>query len=178
MDKNIILDSPAIEKILKRFSHEIIEQHSDLENLAIIGICTRGEIIGRRVSENLKLISKFNIPFGILDITLYRDDVRESIEQPILKRTEINFDITNKKIILIDDVLFTGRTIRAALNALNDIGRPKLIELCVLIDRGHREIPIRPDYVGKNIASNRNDKVIVKVKEFDNEDLVFIEKVN
>lgn len=172
----IIIDAEKLSKILTRISHEIIEKHNDSNSIAVIGICTRGEILAKRLTENLQKILDKKIPFGTLDITLYRDDVREKIFQPILKSTNIDFDITNKKIVLVDDVLFTGRTIRSALNALHDIGRCKLIELFVLVDRGHREIPIRPDYVGKNIATNKNDEVIVKVKEIDNEDVVILKK--
>lgn len=167
-----ILDSISFDKTLKRISHEIIEKKSDSDTLAVIGICTRGETLAKRITENLKSLTQKEIPFGILDITLYRDDVRTSLNQPHLKRTEIYFDINNKKIILVDDVLFTGRTIQAALNALRDLGRAKSIELCVLIDRGHREIPIKADYVGKNIATSKKDSIIVKVKEIDGEDIV------
>lgn len=171
-----ILDKEGIAKAIKRISHEIIEKNKKISDLAIVGIRNRGEFLGERVAKAVKEISGKKVPFGILDITLYRDDLTEVAEQPVLKETEIDFDITGKKVVLVDDVLFTGRTIRCAMDQLIDFGRPAVIQLAVLVDRGHRELPIRADYVGKNVPTSMDEIIEVKIKEVDGADEVIMRK--
>ncbi len=169
-----ILDEGGMEKALIRISHEILERNKSAEDLVIIGIRNRGEHLANRIGQSIQEITGRKILLGILDITLYRDDLTEVAESPVLKETKINFDITGKKVILVDDVLFTGRTIRCAMDQLIDFGRPGVIQLAVLIDRGHRELPIRADYVGKNVPTSLNEIVEVKLKEVDGIDEVVI----
>ena len=170
----IALNNQDINRALTRIAHEILEKNKGCENLAIIGIRTRGVYIARRLINKLKEIEKIDIPLGILDITLYRDDLGTGMQNPELKNTDIPFPIDEMKIILCDDVLFTGRTIRAAIDELMDFGRPASVQLAALIDRGHRELPIRPDYVGKNLPTSREMKVKVSLEEEDGEDQVII----
>ena len=162
-----ILDQEGIKRTLQRISHEILEKNHGTKDLAIIGIKTRGAYLAERIAENIKKIEGEQIPVGAIDITLYRDDLTEVAEQPVIHSTEVDFDITDKKIILVDDVLYTGRTVRCALDELIDFGRPANIQLAVLIDRGHRELPIRPDYIGKNIPTAKNEDVKVSLQEID-----------
>ena len=173
-EKATILDSAGIEKAVARISHEILERNKTIEDLVIVGIRNRGEHLGHRVANSIEKITQKKVLFGILDITLYRDDLTEIAEQPVLKETKIDFDITGKKVVLVDDVLFTGRTIRCAMDQLIDFGRPSVIQLAVLVDRGHRELPIRADYVGKNVPTALNEVVEVKLKEVDGVDKVVI----
>ncbi len=174
-----ILDKEAIRRALMRVAHEIIEKNKGIESLCIIGIRNRGAILASRLNECIKEVEGKTVPLGALDITLYRDDLSLISAKPVLRETQIDFDITDKNVILVDDVLFTGRTIRAALDALIDFGRPANIQLAVLIDRGHRELPIRADYVGKNIPTSQDQDVQVKLKESDNvEDEVVIKSKN
>jgi pyrimidine operon attenuation protein/uracil phosphoribosyltransferase len=173
-EKAKILDKDGIDKAIARISHEIVERNKNIGDLVIIGIRNRGEYLGRRVAERIEKITASKVPFGILDITLYRDDLTEVAEQPILKETVIGFDITGKKVVLVDDVLFTGRTIRCAMDQLVDFGRPSVIQLAVLIDRGHRELPIRADYVGKNVPTSLDEIIEVRLKEVDKIDEVII----
>ncbi len=172
----LIIDEKTIRRILIRIAHEIIERNKGAENLGIIGIKTRGAYLAERLAKLIQEIEEVEVPLGFMDITLYRDDIQTKLDQPIVQKTEIMFDVANKIIILVDDVLFTGRTIRAALDQIIDFGRPKLIQLAVLIDRGHRELPIRADYIGKNIPTALNEQVKVKLKEFNGEDSVSLEK--
>lgn len=174
VEKGKVMDAEQMHRSLRRISHEIIERNKRLDELAILGIRTRGVYLAQRIQSNIKEIEGIELPLGALDITLYRDDLTLVAEQPIVKETEINFDINNKIIILVDDVLFTGRTVRCALDEIMDFGRPKAVQLAVLIDRGHRELPIRPDYVGKNIPTSLKEFVEVKVKEVDDRDEVLI----
>ena len=177
-EKSKILDKEAIDKSLKRIAHEIIESSDAMSDTVLIGIKNRGAYIAEKLADKIKDISGARPPVGALDITLYRDDLTQASEQPIVHSTEITFDIEGKRIVLVDDVLFTGRTIRCALDALIDFGRPKLIQLAVLVDRGHRELPIRADYVGKNIPTALNDVVEVRLSESDGKDeVVLCEKV-
>lgn len=176
-EKKRILNSEQIEKFVKRISHQIIEKNSKEENLAIVGIHTRGVPLGERIVKNVKKYSSKEPLFGILDIVLYRDDLTTVAEHPVIKKTEIDFDINNKVVVLIDDVLYTGRTVRCAMDALIDFGRPKKIQLGVLVDRGHRELPIRPDYVGKNLPTSKQELIDVKLKETDGKDEVVKEEV-
>lgn len=176
-DKTKILDKEAIKRSITRIAHEILEKNKGTKNLCLIGIRNRGVYIAQRLAACIKAIENEDIAVGILDITLYRDDLSLSTAQPVVLKTEIGFDISDKNIVLVDDVLYTGRTIRAALDALVDLGRPKNIQLAVLIDRGHRELPIRPDYVGKNIPTAQNEMVEVRLKEVDNiDEVVLVEK--
>ena len=178
-EKSKILDKESIDKSLKRMAHEIIEANKSMDDTVLIGIKNRGAYIAEKLAEHMKAISGHRPPVGALDITLYRDDLTQSSEQPVVHATEINFDIENKRIVLVDDVLFTGRTIRCALDALIDFGRPKLIQLAVLVDRGHRELPIKADYAGKNIPTNVNEVVEVRLSESDGKDeVVLCEKVD
>ncbi|MFH1458962.1 MAG: bifunctional pyr operon transcriptional regulator/uracil phosphoribosyltransferase PyrR [Candidatus Omnitrophota bacterium] len=165
--KSKLMDAQMIKRTLMRISHEILERNKGTEDLVIMGIRSRGAHLASRIAEMIKLIDGNQVPVGILDITLYRDDLTMIAACPVVHSTEIDFDISDKKIVLVDDVLFTGRTIRCALDELIDLGRPKNIQLAVLIDRGHRELPIRADYVGKNVPTTLNESVEVKVKEVD-----------
>ena len=172
-----VLDGDGIKRALQRMSHEIIEKNQGVKNLAVIGIRSRGAYLGERIAANLEKIEGQKVPVGAIDITLYRDDLTEVAEQPVVRATDIDFDITGKKIVLVDDVLFSGRTVRCALDELIDFGRPANIQLAVLIDRGHREFPIRPDYVGKNIPTGKEESVEVRIKETDDvEEVVVLEK--
>ena len=176
-EKAQILDKEAINKSLMRISHEIIEKNKAIQDIALIGIRNRGVFLAKRLAKNLQEISKVEVPVGILDITLYRDDLTAIGAQPVVHKTEIDFDIEDKIIILVDDVLFSGRTIRAALDELIDFGRPAQIQLAVLVDRGHRELPIRPDYVGKNIPTSLKESVEVRLEEVEDKDeVVIVEK--
>ncbi len=170
----LVLDAPSIERSVVRMAHEILEKNKGTEGLTLIGIQTRGVILAGRLEKALELIAKTKVPVGILDINLYRDDLTKVSEQPIIHKTEINFDLNNKTVVLVDDVLYTGRTIRSALDALVDFGRPKRIELAVLIDRGHRELPIRADFVGKNIPTNEDEIVHVHFTETDKKEEVVV----
>ncbi len=169
-----VMDVPKIRRALHRMVTEIIERNRDLRNLVIVGIRTRGIYIGKRISKMIKELEKIEIPVGVLDITLYRDDFSELESQHMVKKTEINFSVADKDVLLVDDVLFTGRTIRAAMDSLIDLGRPKTIQLLVLIDRGHRELPIRADYVGKFLPTSKREIVQVRLKEIDESDEILI----
>ena len=168
------MNAAKIKRALTRIAHEILERNSDPDNLALIGIRARGDILADRLAGIIESIEDIKLPVGYLDINFYRDDIHIKLDQPEIRLTEILFDLQDKTVILIDDVLFTGRTIRAALNQLSDFGRPRAIQLAVLVDRGHRELPIKPDYVGKNLPTNREDDVIVKLNETDKEDSISI----
>ena len=173
-EKAKIMPGEKIEKALSRLAHEILERIPEVKKLAIIGIRTRGAYLAERIREKLKEIARVEVPLGIMDITLYRDDLSAIGPQPVVRSTEIPFDITGKKVVLVDDVLYTGRTIRAALDGLTDLGRPQVIQLAVLVDRGHRELPIRADYVGKNIPTSQEDIVEVRLKEVDGREEVIV----
>ncbi|RME60034.1 MAG: bifunctional pyr operon transcriptional regulator/uracil phosphoribosyltransferase PyrR [Candidatus Dadabacteria bacterium] len=160
-----VCDEIAIRKALTRVAYQICEKTEDISNFAIVGIKTAGEFIGERIRKKIEEIEGKSIHYGVLDITLYRDDLNTALSQPVLKGTDLPFAITGSRIVLVDDVLYTGRTIRAALDAIIDFGRPAKVELAVLVDRGHRELPIRADYVGKNIPTNKNEFVKVRLKE-------------
>ncbi len=173
-EKTRILGKDDIDRALERIAHEIIEKLKSTEDIAIIGIKNRGAYLGVRLAEKIAKISGSRIPVGALDITLYRDDLTEASNQPVVHATEIGFDIKGRKIILVDDVLYTGRTIRCALDALIDFGRPGQIQLAVLVDRGHRELPIRADYVGKNVPTSLKESVEVRLAEADGKDEVVL----
>lgn len=171
-----VMNKKGIDRAITRISHEILERNDGAESLVIIGILTRGADIAKRVASRIKEIEGVEVPVGLMDINLYRDDVHQKLDQPIIQRTEILFDVVDRNLILVDDVLFTGRTIRAALDQIVDFGRPRSIQLAVVIDRGHRELPIRPDYVGKNIPTSKDDRVLVRLSERDEDEAVLIEK--
>lgn len=172
--ENQVLDAKGIERALSRISHEILEKNHDLTALAIVGLRTRGEVLGARIAANIRALEGIAVPQGALDITFYRDDLNLRERQPRVKATDISFDITGKNIVLVDDVLCSGRTVRAALDALIDFGRPRRIQLAVLVDRGHRELPIRPDYVGKNIPTAPEEQVQVRIAEQDGSEEVVV----
>ncbi|MEJ5304336.1 MAG: bifunctional pyr operon transcriptional regulator/uracil phosphoribosyltransferase PyrR [Ignavibacteria bacterium] len=172
-----IMDEIAIQRTITRLAHEILEKNKGAENIALVGIQTRGEFLANRIKNKLLEIEGVDIPTGVLNITLYRDDVRVKLKQPEVKATNILFDINDKDIILIDDVLYTGRTVRAAMDALTDLGRYSSIQLLVLVDRGHRELPIKADFVGKNVPTSIDEEVRVKLKEVDDEDAVYLIQV-
>ncbi len=172
--KKTVLDQSAINRALTRIAHEIVERNKGGEDLVLVGIKTRGVPLTKRLQEKIKQIESIEVPFGELDITLYRDDLQTELTDAELIATNINTTIKNKTLILIDDVLFTGRTVRAAMDAVMDMGRPAQIQLAVLIDRGHRELPIRADYVGKNIPTSKEEVIVVHLNEYDEEDEVSI----
>jgi len=174
MKEKTVLSSKDLERKTTRIVHEILEDNNDNNDIAIVGIKTRGEYLGRRIVEELNTIEKKEIPFGTLDITLYRDDLRNNLALPELKETNIPFNVENKTIILVDDVLFTGRTIRAAIDAVMDFGRPANIKLAVLVDRGLRELPIQADYIGLSIETVSSQKIKVFLKEKDKKDKVVL----
>ncbi len=168
------LDSTEIQRAVARIAHEILERNHDVGNLALVGVRTRGVFIAERIRKKIQEIKNFQLPFGVLDITLYRDDLSEIGVHPQLKETDIPFDLHDRTVVLVDDVLFTGRTVRAALNAISDFGRPRAVQLAVLVDRGHRELPIRADFVGKNIPTSRQEKVLIHLQETDGKDEALI----
>jgi len=174
--KALVLDEQAIGRALTRIAHQIIEKNKGINECILVGIRTRGIFIAERLAVKIKEIEGSPIPVGELDITLYRDDLTKKTknQEPLVKGSDIPVDITDKKVILVDDVLYTGRTVRAGLDAVMDLGRPAVIQLAVLVDRGHRELPIRADYVGKNIPTSSTEKIVVELQEVDNVDQVSI----
>lgn len=174
--KAVVLDEQAIRRALTRIAHEIIERNKGIDNCILVGIKTRGDYLAKRLAERIEKIEGKEIPVGEVDITLYRDDlsVKTVTKDPELKGTNIPVDVTGKKIVLVDDVLYTGRTVRAAMDAVMDNGRPSQIQLAVLIDRGHRELPIRPDFIGKNIPTSSEEIIVVELSEIDGIDRVSI----
>ena len=174
VDKTVLMDTQGINRALVRIAHEIVEKNKGLEDIVLVGIRSRGVPLSERVADDLEKIEGQRPPVGVLDITLYRDDLSTLSYQPIVRPTAMPVDIDRKTIVLVDDVLYTGRTIRAALDALMDMGRPHAIQLAVLVDRGHRELPIRADYVGKNVPTSSKESVSVLVAEIDSEDKVVI----
>jgi pyrimidine operon attenuation protein/uracil phosphoribosyltransferase len=177
-EKAKILNAEEIKRMLQRLTHQILESNPALSDIVLVGIQTRGVFLARRIQAIFKETERVDVPLGTLDITLYRDDLTTVGLRPQVKETQIDFDLTDKTIVLVDDVLFTGRTIRAALDELMDFGRPKAVTLLVLIDRGHRELPIRADFVGKNIPTSQNETVEVRLSELDGLDEVAIGEKN
>ena len=169
-----ILDEKKISRALTRIAHEILERNSGAETLVIIGILTRGAHLAQRIAGIIEGLEGVKVPVGLMDIGLYRDDVHSKLDQPIVQRTDILFPVVDRNVILVDDVLFTGRTIRAALDQIIDFGRPRTIQLAALVDRGHRELPIRADYVGINIPTSKTDRVVLEVIEKEGTDRVYV----
>jgi pyrimidine operon attenuation protein/uracil phosphoribosyltransferase len=178
MTRKVVLSADDMRRTLARVSHEIIEHNKSLNELVIIGLYTRGVPLARRISANVETFEQFKVPTGSLDISTYRDDLALLERKPTVKTTDIPVDIADKSVVLVDDVLFTGRSARAAMDALIDLGRPRSIQLAVLIDRGHRELPIRADYIGKNIPTSRREEIKVLLAETDERDEVIIIKGN
>ena len=177
MPKKEVVDAVTMKRALNRISYEIIERNKGIQDIVLVGIKTRGIYIVQRLAERLKQLEDIDVPVGELDITLYRDDVKD-MEEPELHSSDVPVSIEGKEVILVDDVLYTGRTIRAAMDAVMDLGRPRKISLAVLVDRGHRELPIRADYVGKNIPTSKTEEIIVEMEERDGADRIMISKGN
>lgn len=173
-DWKLVMDPEQVRRSITRIAYEIIERNKGSQKLALVGIRTRGEFIGERILKQILEMENVNVPFGVVDITLYRDDISHTAEQPIVRGTHLPFNLDKVNIVLVDDVLFTGRTIRAALDVIIDFGRPKAVQLAVLCDRGHRELPIRADYIGKSLPTSRNEMVEVCLTEKDGIDSVFL----
>lgn len=174
IEKAQLMDEEAIRRALTRIAHEVVEKNHGVEGLLLVGIRSRGVPLAHRIAARIEEFEGVRVPVGVLDITLYRDDLTTIAPQPIVHKTEIPASVRGKAIVLVDDVLFTGRTVRAALDALVDLGRPRVIQLACLVDRGHRELPIRADYVGKNVPTSRREVIQVRVKEYDGVDKVAI----
>jgi len=171
--KSKVIDAEGFSRIISRISHEILEKKGT-KDLVLMGMRTRGEFLAQRIQRKIKEIENIEIPLSVLDVTLYRDDFRTRMKQPEVSVSNITTDITEKNIVLIDDVLYTGRTVRSALNAIMDFGRPSTIQLVVLVDRGHKELPVKADYVGKNIPTSTNEEIKVKMTEVDGEDAIYL----
>ncbi|CCK79022.1 MULTISPECIES: bifunctional pyr operon transcriptional regulator/uracil phosphoribosyltransferase PyrR [Desulfobacula] len=176
MKKKTILSDQDFKRIITRIAYEIIEKHKGTKNLALVGIQTRGDFLAKRLADQIQKIENVTLPVGSMDINMYRDDWTKISRQPIVRPSKIPFCVDDMDIILVDDVLFTGRTIRAAMDALMDFGRPSRIELAILVDRGHRELPIQADYKGISIGTEHQDMINVMVLEHDNQDMVYIEQ--
>jgi len=176
MKPAVIFDEAAIGRALTRIAHEIIERNKGIADLMIVGIKTRGETLARRLAKRIEQIEGKPVLLGVVDISMYRDDLSKRSLEPEIKGSDLPEDITGKIVVLVDDVLYTGRTVRAAMDALVDHGRPSMIQLAVLVDRGHRELPIRPDFIGKNVPTSRDEQVVVALAEVDEADQVFIKR--
>jgi len=172
--ERVVVDADGVKRALTRIAHEILERNGGTDRLVLIGIRSRGVDIAERLARQIAEIEGVQVPCGIIDITLYRDDLRRSVEQPTVKATDIRFPIDDRQVVLVDDVLYTGRTVRAALDALMDFGRPERVQVAVLVDRGHRELPIRADYVGKNLPTAQGESVQVRLAERDGRDEVVL----
>jgi len=176
-DKIEIIDAKGLNRTIARLAHEIVERNKGIANLVLLGLRTRGLPLAERLNEKIKSIEGDLLPIGVLDVTMYRDDVFKKIKQPSVQTTEIKFNIDGKTVVIVDDVLYTGRTVRAALDAIVDFGRPTAIQLAVMVDRGHREMPIRADNIGKSVPTSSGEEVKVKVREVDKQDGVFLIRV-
>lgn len=173
----LLMDATALDRALTRITHQVLEKKPVLDNFGIVGMQTRGVYLARRIADKINAMEKTSLRPGILDVTLYRDDYRMAFKQPIVQVTDIPFDINKKDLLLVDDVLYTGRTVRAALDELTDFGRPKTIQFAVLVDRGHRELPIHADYIGKKITTLKDQEVALHVKEIDDEDSLWLMQI-
>ncbi len=172
-----LMDEAALNRALMRISHEIAEKNKGVENVVLVGIRRRGGPIAERICGNIRRIESAQVPVGSIDIRFYRDDLSLENESPAVRKTELPFDVTGRDVVLVDDVIYTGRTVRAAIEAVFSCGRPRTIQLAVLVDRGHRELPIRPDYVGKNVPSSRAELIEVRLPEFDAETGVWLMEI-
>jgi len=175
-DKEVIMEEETMERALVRITHEILERNQGVKDLVLVGIRTGGVYLAERIREKIERLEGNRVPFGIIDIALYRDDFAVGLPRPVVGKTEIPFPLKDKRVILVDDVIFTGRTVRAAMDALIDFGRPKFIQLAVLIDRGHRELPIQADYVGKKILTASGEEVTVTFRELEGQDRVVVQE--
>ena len=175
--KSVLVDAAGFNRTITRLAHEIIERNRGTERLGLVGMQTRGVFLARRLAKKIEEIENIELPVGVLDVTMYRDDYRNALKQPRVQVTAIPFDLYDMNVVLVDDVLYTGRTVRAALDALMDFGRPRRIQLAVLVDRGHRELPVKPDFVGKNVPTSINEEVRVQMAEIDGEDAVLLVEV-
>jgi pyrimidine operon attenuation protein/uracil phosphoribosyltransferase len=175
--KAVLVDATGFSRTVSRLAHEIIERNRGTERLGFVGMQTRGVFLANRLARKIEEIEGIRLPVGVLDTTMYRDDYRTALKQPQVRATEIPFDLYNLNVVLVDDVLYTGRTVRAAMDALMDLGRPKRIQLAVCVDRGHRELPIKPDFVGKNVPTSMNEEVRVLMTEIDPEDAILLVEV-
>jgi pyrimidine operon attenuation protein/uracil phosphoribosyltransferase len=176
-EKTELIDGEGLRRVITRIAHEIIERNGGASNIVLVGIRRRGVPIAKRIAAKIREFEGADLPVGALDITLYRDDLQMIAHQPVVSGTEISFDIDDRVVVLVDDVLFTGRTVRAALDELIDFGRPRAIQLAVIVDRGHREIPIRADFVGKNVPTSRREVIMVAVTEVDGNDGVSLGEI-
>lgn len=176
-EKTVIMDEEALRRVLVRIAHEIVERNRGADDLVLVGIRNRGVPLAHRLSKMIAEVEGHEVPVGSLDITLYRDDIGTRLFNPVVRKTEIPFPVQDKRVVLVDDVLYTGRTVRAAMDAVMDLGRPTMIQLAVIVDRGHRELPIRADYVGKNVPTSRLEIVDVRLREVDGEDAVLIKEL-
>lgn len=176
--KAVIMDAKQVERAMVRIAHEIVEQNMGTKDLMIIGIKRRGDTLGKRIAKLISGIEKTEIPYGAIDITFYRDDLQTIAHQPVVNQTDLHLDVTGKTVILVDDVLYTGRTVRAAIDEILDFGRPRSIELAILIDRGHRELPIKANYVGKNVPTSHKEIIAVRTQEEDGEEKVIIKELD
>ena len=174
----LLMDAHALDRSLSRMTHQILEKNGDLSSFGLVGMQTRGVFLARRIAEKINAIENTSLTAGVLDVTLYRDDYRTPFRQPKVQVTNIPFDITDRDCVLVDDVLYTGRTVRAALDALIDFGRPRTIQLAVLVDRGHRQLPIRADYVGRELTTRTNQEVSLRMREVDGEDSLWLTQVD
>lgn len=175
--KSVLVDAAGFNRTITRLAHEIIERNRGTERLGLVGMQTRGVFLAQRLAKKIGEIERIELPVGVLDVTMYRDDYRTTLKQPRVQITQIPFDLYDMNVVLVDDVLYTGRTVRAALDALMDFGRPRRIQLAVFVDRGHRELPIKPDFVGKNVPTSMNEEVRVRMTEVDGEDAVWLVEV-
>jgi pyrimidine operon attenuation protein / uracil phosphoribosyltransferase len=175
--KSVLVDAAGFNRTITRLAHEIIERNRGTEQLGFVGMQTRGVFLAQRLAKKIEEIEGIQLPVGVLDTTMYRDDYRTALKQPQVQVTEIPFDLYNLNVVLVDDVLYTGRTVRAAMDAIMDIGRPRRVQLAVLVDRGHRELPIKPDFVGRNVPTSINEEVRVQMAEIDGEDGVLLVEV-
>ena len=173
-----IMDEAALKRALMRISHEIVERNKGVENLVLVGILRRGEPTARIIRENIRKIEDVELPCGSIDIGFYRDDLQELTENPVVRKAELPFDVTNRDVVLVDDVIYTGRTARAAIEAVFSCGRPRSIQLAVVVDRGHRELPIRADYVGKNVPTSRSESIAVMIERYDGANAVMLSDNN
>jgi len=176
-EKAEIIDAEGLRRIITRIAHEIVERNKGIADLVLVGVQRRGVPLAERIAERIKEFESADVPRGSLDITLYRDDLSQVGPQPVVGGTEMPVDITGKVVVLVDDVLYTGRTVRAAMDAIMDLGRPRSIQLAVIVDRGHRELPVRADFVGKNVPTSKKEIIGVRVKEIDQEDCVVIKEM-